>query len=405
MNIAAVVNMGNNVAVQPKSQQQTQVQNNQVFGNVFGQILSNQQVQQPVTPVLDESGQNLIQELLSILNAESLEDVESLLGSKDLSINPKELKDLLNKLLGETTDPNEKLVESDVWDILAGINEQAVQLTDAIMLSLNGKGPATPMEAKQAVELLKVVQLIGKKSDLTLKQESTLFDLDQLLGNVKEAVSGETLLTNGSTNASNQLIVDQVMKSNVGQVVIKQVVSQAEKVIETKEVTSNVQGTSTTIIQTKVETVSITLPAEKPGQSEEYLKELQKVMNRVQFGQAGGANRLVIKLYPEHLGTIRIELIQKDGMLTAKMLASTALGKELLDSNSNHLRQSLVSQNIQVDKLEITQALQDTTRQERNQTFHESFKQQQQQQEQTENSNDQQEEPFSFQDYLEEMEV
>lgn len=395
--------MGNNVAVQPKGQQQTQVQNNQVFGNVFGQIVSNQQVQQPVTPGQEESGQNLIQELLSILNVESLEDVEALLGSKELSINPKELKDLLNKLLGETTDPSKKLIESDVWDILAGINEQASQLTDAIMLSLNGKGPATPMEAKQAVELLKVVQLIGKKSDLTLTQESTLFDLDQLLSNVKEVVSGAIPLT----NASNQLIVDQAMKPIVQQVVIKQVVSPTEKVIETKEVTSNAQGQSTTIIQTKVETVSVTLPAEKPGQSEEYLKELQKVMNRVQFGQAGGANRLVIKLYPEHLGTIRIELIQKDGMLTAKMLASTALGKELLDSTSNQLRQSLVSQNIQVDKLEITQALQDTTRQERNQTFQESFKQQQQQQqqEQTENGNDQQEEPLSFQDYLEEMEV
>ena len=62
-------------------------------------------------------------------------------------------------------------------------------------------------------------------------------------------------------------------------------------------------------------------------------------MNRVQFGQAGGANRLVLKLFPEHLGTIRIELIQKDGMLTARILASTALGKEMLDSNSSQLRQ------------------------------------------------------------------
>ncbi len=143
--------------------------------------------------------------------------------------------------------------------------------------------------------------------------------------------------------------------------------------------TSNIQGQPSTIVQTKVETVSVTLPTEKPAQSEELVKELQKAMNRAQFGQAGGANRLVIKLYPEHLGTIRIELIQKDGMLTARMLASTALGKEMLDSQSGQLKQGLMNQNIQVERLEITQALQDTSRQDRNQAFNESFKQQQQQ--------------------------
>ena len=38
-----------------------------------------------------------------------------------------------------------------------------------------------------------------------------------------------------------------------------------------------------------------------------------------------------------------------------------------------------MNQNIQVERLEITQALQDTSRQDRNQAFNESFKQQQQQ--------------------------
>ena len=68
---------------------------------------------------------------------------------------------------------------------LAGINEQATKLTDAIISSLNGQGPSSPTEAKQAVELLKIVQLIGNKSDLTIKEESTLFDIKQLLENVK----------------------------------------------------------------------------------------------------------------------------------------------------------------------------------------------------------------------------
>ena len=68
------------------------MQSKQIFGHVFGQILSNQQVQKPVVQIPDESQQNIIQELLSILGAESLEQVENILGSKELSVNPKELK-------------------------------------------------------------------------------------------------------------------------------------------------------------------------------------------------------------------------------------------------------------------------------------------------------------------------
>jgi flagellar hook-length control protein FliK len=194
------------------------------------------------------------------------------------------------------------------------------------------------------------------------------------------------------------------MKPVVQHVIVKQVTSPTEPVMETKEITTNVQGQASNIVQTKVETITVTLPTEKPAQSEEFVKELQKVMNRVQFGQVGGANRLVIKLYPEQLGTIRIELIQKNGMLTTKMLASTALGKDMLDSHSNQLRQGFVNQNIQVDKLEITQALQDSSRQERNQSFQESFRQQQQQENQ-ENSKDDTEKTSTFGDFLIEMEV
>ncbi|MEK4485180.1 flagellar hook-length control protein FliK [Psychrobacillus sp. FSL H8-0484] len=401
MNIAAVVNMGNNIAVQPKAQQTSISGNSQAFGNVFGQILSNQQVQQPATSGLDESLQNLVQDLLSILDANSLEEVESLLGSKELTVNPKELKELLSKLLGEETDPTAELMESNVWDLLAGINEQASKLSDAIVLSLNGQGTATPVEAKQAVELLKIAQLIGNKSDLTLKQDSTLFDLKQLMDNLKENLANE----------GQNPVVMQTLKPVTQQLLVKHLITQVSNpianntVVETKELT-NIQGQTTTLVQTKVETVSITLPAEKPAQSEEFMKELQKVMNRVQFGQAGGANRLVIKLYPEQLGTIRIELIQKDGMISTKMLASTALGKELLDSHSNQLRQGLANQNIQVDKLEITQALQDPSRQDRNQSFQDSLKQQQQQQQENQQeSNDESDEQSTFQDFLQEMEV
>lgn len=402
MNIAMPVNTNVNAAIQTSSKIQTTMNNSQKFGSVFGQILSNSQVQ----PIVTEQGNpvgNVLQDLLAILNATSLEELESVLGTEDLTVNPKELKGLLDKLLGTDSDvnTNEEIQQSNVWDLLAGINEQATKLTDAIISSLNGQGPSTPTDAKQAIEFLKTAQLIGNKSDLTIKEESTLFDMKQLLENVKEVVSK---LPTSETISSPQLLKQPIIHT---QMVVKQTAHtlQTEVVTETKEITSNVQGSTTTVVQTKVESVSLTLPTEKAGQSEEFIKELQKVMNRVQYGQTGGVNRLVLKLFPEHLGTIRIELIQKDGMLTARILASTALGKEMLDSNSSQLRQGFAGQNIQLEKLEISQALQDSVRQEKQQNFQQSFKQQQQEQAKEEANIESQEEPISFDDFLTDMEV
>lgn len=402
------VNTNINATTQTNSKMQTSMDSSQKFGSVFGQILSNSQIQPVATPQANSEG-NILQDLLAILNVSSLEELESLVGSEELTVSTKDLKGLLDKLLvGETNqslvdkNPSEELIESNVWDLLAGINDQGPKIVEAIISSLNGKGQSNPSEAKQAIELLKTVQLIGNKSDLTIKEESTLFDIKQLLENMKETL--------GKNYTNDTTLKPQILNQSIVQtkVLVKQV-SQSIKpemvVTETKETTTNVQANTTAVTQTKVESVSMTLPTGKAAQSEEFIKELQKVMNRVQFGQAGGASRLVLKLFPEQLGTIRIELIQKDGMLTAKLLASTALGKEMLDSNSSQLRQGFAGQNIQLEKLEISQALQESTRQEKNQDFQQSFKQQQEEQAKPENSNDQLEEQFSFEDYLKEMEV
>lgn len=399
--MSITLNASMNTANQVNSKPQTSMNSSQKFGSVFGQILSHSQIQPNTTSNVIPEGK-VIQDLLAILNVNSIEELEALVGSDELTVNVNELKELLDKLLatGSDNDISEDLPQLNVWDLLAGIQEQANKIVDAVSSSVNGQGPSSLEAAKQAVQLLKSVQLIGSKSDLTINQESALFDLKQLLMNVKENI---VKIPSNDTTSLPQLIKQPDILNHM---VVKQASHsiQQEVVTDTKEITSNIQGTTTTLVQTKVEAISVTLPSDKAAQSEEFIKELQKVMNRVQFGYAGGANRLVLKLFPEQLGTIRIELIQKDGMLTAKILASTALGKEMLDSNSSQLRQGFTSQNILLDRLEITQSLQESTRQEKNHDFQHSFKQQQEQQQQ-EHRNEELEEQTSFQEYLEEMEV
>lgn len=113
---------------------------------------------------------------------------------------------------------------------------------------------------------------------------------------------------------------------------------------------------------------------------EEFIKKIEQLLGRSNFSKVNGNSRLLIKLYPEQLGSLRIELVQKDSEIIAKIIASTKQGKDLLESQLQGLKQTFINQNITVDKIEITQQIQ--------QQFDKSNREHQQQQDQ----NDQQDE-------------
>lgn len=369
------------------------------FGTVFGQVMSsstqtNQSSQTTATNKLDD--------LQSILNAESMEEVLDLLGiphddgllmlqlGEDgkavamdemlnldnilnaLGIDEEQLQKIVQQLLGEEKEA------SDVWELLSLVDAQAPILQAQIGAALQGEGQVTPKEATQLLQVLKLAQLVGQKTDLTSNQEN-------LLSSVKDILT--SLQTQVGTQVSTKTTITFPLQG-----------FQQVQVTKQSETSTNDMVTPQTV-QTKPDTFQVTLPTAKPAQSEALLKEMQAIINRAQISNAQGITRLTIKLYPENLGTVRIELVQNDGVLTARLLASTAHGRELLDSQAHQLKQAFVQQNIQVDRLDIAQSLQDADRQQRDQSFFNNFFKQQQDDEQEQNNNDDDEE-LSFSDYL-----
>ncbi|MBD8520000.1 flagellar hook-length control protein FliK [Lysinibacillus fusiformis] len=371
------------------------------FGSVFGQVLSsstqsNQSSQ--ATP------NNELADLQQVLNADSLEEVLDLLGiphddgllilqlgedgkavSMDemldldnilnaLGIEDEQLQKIVQQLLGEEKEA------SDVWELLSLVDAQAPILQAQIGAALQGEGQVTPKEATQLLQVLKLAQLVGQKSDLTAPQENLLTTVKSLLTTLQTQVETIQVTTTKSTGTFSLQGFQQVQMT------------------KQSETSSNEMVTPQTV-QTKPDTFQITLPTAKPAQSEALLKEMQAIINRAQISNAQGITRLTIKLYPENLGTIRIELVQNDGVLTARLLASTAQGREMLDSQAHQLKQAFVQQNIQVDRLDIAQSLQDADRQQRDQNFFNNFFRQQQDEEQHQKTEDDDEE-MSFSDYL-----
>ncbi|MEJ9211011.1 flagellar hook-length control protein FliK [Bacillus smithii] len=102
------------------------------------------------------------------------------------------------------------------------------------------------------------------------------------------------------------------------------------------------------------ETISVPLQSNpKLMNLQQFIDKFRQILEKSQFAKQPNANTLMIKLYPENLGTLRIELQQKEGVVTARILASAQTVKELIDSNIASLKQAFTQQNISVDKVEI----------------------------------------------------
>ncbi|QDZ78897.1 flagellar hook-length control protein FliK [Priestia megaterium] len=87
-------------------------------------------------------------------------------------------------------------------------------------------------------------------------------------------------------------------------------------------------------------------------QSDDLVNELQKIWSKASISTEEGASKLSIKLFPEQLGTISIEVLQQDNETIAQVVVTSAKTKELLDANLFSLRQALASQRVAVDQVD-----------------------------------------------------
>ncbi|MBD7907128.1 flagellar hook-length control protein FliK [Sporosarcina gallistercoris] len=315
-----------------------------------------------------------------------------------LALDPAELLETISTLLDEAGLTKEELAEvmysNDLWTLLSVVNEQTPHLLGALGEMLNSEAQATPQRAADVLAFLKMVETVLPKKDLLGWQQTSLTELKGIL-------DSETILKTSDFKSK-----DSIPSAFMSAIVNVTKSSQEQTPNDGKSEQNPSQLLHNTSVQPIVSrnVFSFETQETRPtSQSEALLAKLQGLFKQTNFGQQGGTNRLLVKLNPEQLGQIRIELIQTNGVMTARILASTALGKEMLDSQLHQLRQSFNQQNIQVDRIDVTQAVQDPSRNDRSQNFnHQQFKGNDDQQETEEHEHDEQQ---SFQEYLLDVEV
>lgn len=319
-------------------------------------------------------------------------DMDNLLAV--LGIDPAQLLQTIQQLSGVNVEDT-----SDVWQAINAVLGNDAEIVQQLMTALQGEQQrVTPKQAEQLLQFLKLAQVTGKNTDLVTNQSQALEQLNNLLKSVAQEVNAQS--TNQTT---------QTTENYTGKVPLQgfeQVVQKIVKTIESVEKTETTESTVNSVgptanLTNSTKTITITLPTEKGAQSEALAKEIQNLLNRSQISNTPGMTKLLLKLYPENLGSIRIEIIQQDGVLSARLLTSTAMGKELLDNQLHQLKTAFANANIQMDRIDIAQSLQETDRNLRDQSqFGQQFKQQSEQDEREQDDQEDESETMSFSDYL-----
>jgi flagellar hook-length control protein FliK len=125
----------------------------------------------------------------------------------------------------------------------------------------------------------------------------------------------------------------------------------APKKVEVREETFTIQLDK---FMTKEPVIPMEKQRTESTTQQEFTNQLLNAFKTSKFAQLPNeANRLIIKLNPEHLGSLTVRLVQKNGEMIARIITSTESAKELLDHSVHQLKQALPSIQIEIERFDV----------------------------------------------------
>lgn len=79
-----------------------------------------------------------------------------------------------------------------------------------------------------------------------------------------------------------------------------------------------------------------------------------QILNRIKLSVSPNQSSMELQLNPEHLGKVNLTVHAKDGVMTAQFMVQNELSKEAIESQLHVLRESLNSQGVKVEAIEVT---------------------------------------------------
>lgn len=80
---------------------------------------------------------------------------------------------------------------------------------------------------------------------------------------------------------------------------------------------------------------------------------IEQIVEQIRINMNQNTTSMELQLYPEHLGKIQINVVSKDGIMTARIVAETEAAKQAIEGGLTNLKESMEQQNLKVDAIEV----------------------------------------------------
>jgi len=311
------------------------------------------------------------------------------------------------KSITEMLDDYVHLVNEALMNVAESLGVSPEQLVDAIeKIGLNTEDLLSPEGMKQLFAELNNLQdplEIILNEDLHGKFKEVM----AIIGELNEAVGENQELTEALKNADFTEIMEKVTESIEAENIVN------EDVIGNEDVSENIsENTADDMVSEKENPQDINVVKESSGENQtgtesgsdegyesysdrakntesDYTGNINNSVNSVnngfnnvvnniseainnQYGQVTAENivnqiqeqiklttgnnfsSIELTLTPETLGKVNIQVIAKDGAVTAQISAETEMAKNAIESHISELKETLTNQNIKVDAVEVT---------------------------------------------------
>lgn len=104
-------------------------------------------------------------------------------------------------------------------------------------------------------------------------------------------------------------------------------------------------------IQTNVEELDISMIGEAKNVTPAQV--IDQIVEQVKVSMNQDSTSLEMQLYPEHLGKIQINVVSKEGVMTAHIVAESEAAKQAIEGGLANLREAMEQQNIKVEAIEV----------------------------------------------------
>lgn len=255
----------------------------------------------------------------------SFEDVENFLDVENISLTNDEMLELTEVL-------NEGLLQSVVE-----VGPQSVE-TEKIMFNKYDE-----LEEKLESLYEKLNDSDSNMNGMELKVDENVndeFNSDELDFDFMSSFEGKDVL-------KGKEVKDRGSKEN-------SVFSKKENFMENlNQVDVKMDKTGTDFLDVKIENIADTI-MDKTLEMQEQIDVIKQISEKVDVNLFEDKSEMIIKLKPDHLGKVTVEIAVENGNITAKFLAESQKVKEILESNMQDLKDHLANQGMLVKDLSVS---------------------------------------------------